>query len=42
MKEILVIENDSYVCKLLEKYLIENKYKPDTANNGKKALQNII
>jgi two-component system response regulator HydG len=41
MKEILVIENDSYVCNLLEKYLIENKYNPDTANNGRKALQKI-
>lgn len=41
MKEILIIDNDTYICELMEKYLVENKFKPDFSYSGKKALQKI-
>lgn len=41
MKDILVIDNDTYICKLLEKFLSEKKFIPDFSYSGKNALQKI-
>lgn len=41
MKRILVIDDDTYICILLENLLKKNGYEADAAMSGKKGLQKI-
>ncbi len=41
MKKILIIDDDAYICDLLEKYLNKNGYEATGVYKGKEALQKI-
>lgn len=41
MQKILIIDDDSYICKLLEKFLTKNGYRTDTAFSGTSAMKMI-
>ena len=39
MKKILIIDDDTFICKILKKHLQNNEYSAEIAFNGKSALQ---
>ncbi|MGW8314185.1 MAG: sigma-54-dependent transcriptional regulator [Bacteroidales bacterium] len=41
MKRILIIDDDTYICKLLDKYLSKNGYETETALNGAGAVAKL-
>jgi two-component system response regulator HydG len=41
MHRILVIDDDTYMCKLLTNYLIKHAYQADAAFNGLEAIKKI-
>jgi len=41
MQRILIIDDDTYICKLLDKYLAKNGYKTETAFTGSTAIRKL-